>query len=131
MTVLAQIAAEALSVPYERVNIVSGDTQSTPQAPITAGSTATFSGGLAVKHAARAVEVEDCRGRRCQGLASAPESIDLVDGMVVDGTGAANEPGTGCAVNSDRSSRHCRWSPRSHRGAGSSSSTPSARTSRR
>ena len=34
LTVLAQIAAEALSVPYEKVNVVSGDTRSTPQAPI-------------------------------------------------------------------------------------------------
>ena len=52
LTVLAQIAAEALSVPYERVSVVSGDTRLTPDAPITAGSTATFSGGMAVKQAA-------------------------------------------------------------------------------
>ncbi len=85
LTVLAQIAAEALSVPYESVSVVSGDTRSTPQAPITAGSTATFSGGLAVKHAA-----EKLRSRIVEVAAaefgSAPESVDVVDGVVVDRT---------------------------------------------
>ena len=85
LTVLAQIAAEALSVPYEKVNVVSGDTRSTPQAPITAGSTATFSGGLAVKRAAerlksRIVEVA------AADFGCAPDFVDLVDGMVVHGT---------------------------------------------
>jgi CO/xanthine dehydrogenase Mo-binding subunit len=52
MTVMAQIAAEELSIPYGQVHTTFGDTQLTPQAPITAGSTATFSTGLAVKEAA-------------------------------------------------------------------------------
>ena len=85
LTVLAQIAAEALSIPYEKVNVVSGDTRSTPQAPTTAGSTATFSGGLAVKRAAeqlksRIVEVAAVE------FGTAPECVDLVDGTVTDGT---------------------------------------------
>ena len=84
LTVLAQIAAEALPVPYERVRIVSGDTRSTPQAPITAGSTATFSGGLAVKRAA-----ERLKSRIVEVAASefgcAPDLVDLVDGMVMHG----------------------------------------------
>ena len=86
LTVLAQIAAETLSVPSEKVHVVSGDTRSTPQAPITAGSTATFSGGLAVKHAAerlksRIVEVAATE------FGCAPGSVDLVDGMVADEKG--------------------------------------------
>lgn len=52
VTVLAQVAAEALGVGYEAVHVTSGDTQATPDAPITAGSTATFSSGLAVREAA-------------------------------------------------------------------------------
>ncbi len=52
VTVLAQVAAEALGVGYDDVRVTSGDTQATPDAPITAGSTATFSSGLAVKEAA-------------------------------------------------------------------------------
>lgn len=86
LTVLAQIAAEALSVPYESISVVSGDTRSTPQAPITAGSTATFSGGLAVKRAAdnlrsKIVEVAAAE------FGSEPESVALVDGVVADKTG--------------------------------------------
>ncbi len=84
LTVLAQIAAEALSVPYESVSVVSGDTSSTPQAPITAGSTATFSGGLAVKRAAELLKskiVEVAAGE----LGCAPESVDLLDGTIADG----------------------------------------------
>ena len=85
LTVLAQIAAEALSVPYERVSVVSGDTRLTPDAPITAGSTATFSGGMAVKQAAerlksRIVEIAAAE------LGSEPEFVEIIDGTVVDRT---------------------------------------------
>ena len=52
MTVMAQIAAQELGVPYEHVQTIFSDTSLTPEAPITAGSTATFSTGLAVKEAA-------------------------------------------------------------------------------
>ena len=86
LTVLAQIAAETLSVPNEKVHVVAGDTRSTPQAPVTAGSTATFSGGLAVKHAA-----EQLKSRIVEVAATefgcAPGSVDLVDGMVAGETG--------------------------------------------
>ena len=51
-TVLPQIAAEALGVDSERVSATFGDTATTPDSPITAGSTATFSAGLAAKQAA-------------------------------------------------------------------------------
>ena len=46
-TVIAQIAAEAVGVAYDRVHVTFGDTADTPEAPITAGSTATFSTGTA------------------------------------------------------------------------------------
>ena len=83
LTVLAQIAAEALSVPYERVSVVSGDTRLTPDAPITAGSTATFSGGLAVKRAAERLKARIVEVAAAE-LDSAPEFVDIVDGAVVD-----------------------------------------------
>ena len=86
LTVLAQVAAETLGVPYDRVRVVSGDTRLTPEAPITAGSTATFSGGLVAKSAA-----EQLRARIVEAAASelgvAPDDIDVVDGAVVDATG--------------------------------------------
>ena len=51
-TVLAQIAAEAFGCVYDNVEVVSGDSDVAPYSSITAGSTATFSAGLAVKAAA-------------------------------------------------------------------------------
>ena len=86
LTVLPQVAAEALGVPYDLVSVVSGDTQLTPEAPITAGSTATFSGGLAAKRAAERLRSRIVEAAAAQ-LRSAPEDFDIVDGVVVDGTG--------------------------------------------
>ena len=57
-TVLTQIAAETLGVGYDQVTETLGDSALTPDSPITAGSTVTFSAGLAVKQAA-----EDLRSR--------------------------------------------------------------------
>ena len=68
-TVLTQIAAEALGVSYDQVQETLGDSALTPNSPITAGSTVTFSAGLAVKQAA-----SDLRSRL---LTSASEVLDL------------------------------------------------------
>ncbi len=86
LTVLPQVAAEALGVPYDLVSVVSGDTRLTPEAPITAGSTATFSGGLAAKRAGERLRSRIVEAAAAQ-LESAPEDFDIVDGVVVDGTG--------------------------------------------
>ena len=51
-TVLSQIASQVLSIPYDENELVMGDTDITPEASITAGSSVTFSSGLAVKDAA-------------------------------------------------------------------------------
>jgi CO/xanthine dehydrogenase Mo-binding subunit len=51
-TVLAQIAAEALGVPVDRIDVVMADTGRTPPAHITAGSSTTITSGTAVKLAA-------------------------------------------------------------------------------
>jgi len=51
-TILAQIAAEALQMPLERVEMTMADTAHTPPGHITAGSSTTFSTGNAVKLAA-------------------------------------------------------------------------------
>ncbi len=86
LTVLAQVAAEALGVPYDSVRVVSGDTRHTPAAPITAGSTATFSGGLAAKRAAEQLKQRIVEAAASE-LGAAPEDLDVVDGAVVDATG--------------------------------------------
>ena len=57
-TVLAQMAAEVLGMTYQDIRVVSADTGATPPAPITAGSTATFSTGTAVVQAATQVRQE-------------------------------------------------------------------------
>ncbi|MFI5400034.1 MAG: xanthine dehydrogenase family protein molybdopterin-binding subunit [SAR324 cluster bacterium] len=54
-TVLAQIAAETLHMPLERVDVTLADTAKTPPGHITAGSSTTFSSGSAVKAAAETV----------------------------------------------------------------------------
>ena len=54
-TVLPQIAAEVLGAEYDDVEAVFADSRGTPDAPITAGSTATFSTGTAVVQAATEV----------------------------------------------------------------------------
>jgi xanthine dehydrogenase molybdenum-binding subunit len=51
-TILAQIAAEALGVPFDRIDVVMADTARTPPAHVTAGSSTTITTGAAVKHAA-------------------------------------------------------------------------------
>jgi CO/xanthine dehydrogenase Mo-binding subunit len=51
-TVLAQIAAEALGVPVDRIEVVMADTDRTPPAHVTAGSSTTITTGAAVKLAA-------------------------------------------------------------------------------
>ena len=51
-TALPQIAAEILGAEYGQVEAVFADSRGTPDAPITAGSTATFSTGTAVAQAA-------------------------------------------------------------------------------
>ena len=52
LTVLTQIAAESLQVGVSSIQMVVGDTSQTPDSPITAGSTVTFSSGRAIISAA-------------------------------------------------------------------------------
>ena len=85
-TVLTQIAAEALGVTYDQVSETLGDSAVTPDSPITAGSTVTFSAGLAVKQAA-----SDLRSRM---LTAASEMLDLpVSDLDVDQSGISSTSG--------------------------------------
>jgi xanthine dehydrogenase YagR molybdenum-binding subunit len=54
-TLLAQIAAETLQIPLDRVDVTLADTAVTPPGHITAGSSTTFSSGSAVKTATETV----------------------------------------------------------------------------
>lgn len=55
-TILAQIAAEVLQVPAQRIEMTLADTAHTPPGHITAGSSTTFSSGHAVQVAAEAAK---------------------------------------------------------------------------
>lgn len=85
-TVLAQIAAEALGVPFERIDVVMADTNRTPPAHITAGSSTTITTGAAVKLAA-----EDAKRQLLARLDGIPQRVDseLVAGRTGDVVGTA------------------------------------------
>ncbi len=81
VTVLCQFAAEAMAVPYEDVIPRFADTEGTPDAPITAGSAATFSTGTAVVQAAdrlREQLLEAAAGR----LEADASALSIADGAV-------------------------------------------------
>ncbi len=81
VTVLAQMAAEALSVGYDDILPRFADTDSTPDAPITAGSTATFSTGTAVLQAAAALR-ERILDAATNHLAAPRDALSIADGAV-------------------------------------------------
>ena len=80
-TALAQIVAEELDVPIERVQMVMGDTARTPDEGITAGSTTIRFGGFALRHAsaeARRALLEMAANR----LDAAPDELVVRDGVI-------------------------------------------------
>jgi nicotinate dehydrogenase subunit B len=80
-TALAQIVAEELDVPVERVQMVSGDTARTPNEGVTAGSTTLRFGGFALRHAgaeARRALLELASDR----LDAAPDELTVRDGVI-------------------------------------------------
>ena len=80
-TVLPQIAAEILGAEYDQVEAVFADSQGTPNAPITAGSTATFSTGTAVVQAATEVR-ESLLEIASSGLEAPVHDLDAAQGWV-------------------------------------------------
>ena len=87
-TVLTQIAAEALGVGYGVLETTFGDSATTPDSPITAGSTVTFSAGLAVKEAASGLRERILRAASDALGLPAPE-LGLSDDGVVHPSGAS------------------------------------------
>ena len=87
-TVLGQMAAEVLGVNYEDINVVSADTEGTPESPITAGSTATFSTGTAVVQAATQVR-DQLLVLASTGLEAPVQDLDCAGGAVFVGGDSA------------------------------------------
>ena len=80
-TALAQMAAEELDVPYERVTLVTGDTALTPDQGATWGSLSIQVGGVQIRQAAataRKALVE----MAAQRLGVGPHDLEVRDGVV-------------------------------------------------
>ena len=82
-TVMQQIAATALGVPFDTIRIISGDTDATPYGGGTYASRATAIGGEAVYQAARALRAEILQLAGVL-LQAQPETLDIADGTIVD-----------------------------------------------
>jgi carbon-monoxide dehydrogenase large subunit len=78
-TTFAQIVADELGLPIESVEIVSGDTEATPQGWGTYGSRTTAVGGIAVLNAARKVR-EKARRIAAHLLEAGEEDVEWRDG---------------------------------------------------
>jgi CO/xanthine dehydrogenase Mo-binding subunit len=85
-TVLAQIAAEVLSVSLERVTVVQPDTAVTPYDQTTSSSRSTAMTGRAVQVAAEDVR-EQLLAVVAQSLGAATRDLTLADGAVVAASG--------------------------------------------
>lgn len=80
-TGFAQVAAEVLGIPVEQIRVITGDTDQSPYAGMSAGSKTMYTVGAAVKQAA-----EEAR-RQLLAVASdqleaAPEDLEIVEGRV-------------------------------------------------
>ena len=79
MTAWSQIAADALGVPFEDVNVIHGDTRSSPQGMDTYGSRSLVVGGVAVHLAAQKV-VEKARKVAAHLLEAAEGDVEFAGG---------------------------------------------------
>ncbi|MEV0225472.1 molybdopterin cofactor-binding domain-containing protein, partial [Streptomyces sp. NPDC050704] len=79
-TCWSQIAADALGVPFDDVEVVHGDTKSAPQGMDTYGSRSLVVGGAAVHHAARKV-VDKARKVAAHLLEASEQDLEFTDGV--------------------------------------------------
>ena len=82
--VTAQIVATAFGVPIERVRVITGDTDNTPYGGGTWASRAAGIGGEAALQAGKALR-ENVLKVAGTILQAAPQTLDIRDGLVVDG----------------------------------------------
>lgn len=80
-TVFAQIAADELGVPFEKVRVVTGDTRRQGYAVGTFASRAAVMSGSAVALAARAAKAKALKVA-ADVLECSPDDLDLIDGVV-------------------------------------------------
>lgn len=82
-TVFAQLASEALGIPFERVRVVWGDTDLIPLGVGTFGSRSVAVGGSAVVEASRKLKA-DLLKRAAKALGKNPKELDIRDGNIVE-----------------------------------------------
>lgn len=82
-TIFAQIAADAVGVPMNRVKVITGDTDITPYGGGTWASRGAGIGGEAVLQAGRALR-ENLRGMASVVLKRDKDEIDIINGQVVE-----------------------------------------------
>ncbi|MFR9676540.1 xanthine dehydrogenase family protein molybdopterin-binding subunit [Streptomyces sp. TR06-5] len=80
VTSWAQIAADALGVPFDDVEVAHGDTRVAPQGMDTYGSRSLVVGGVAVHHAAQKV-VEKARRVAAHLLEAGEDDLEFTDGV--------------------------------------------------
>ncbi len=80
-TALAQIAAEELSVPFERVTVIQGDTELTPDQGITWGSLTIQNGGMQIRQAC-ATAREALLGQAAKRLGAEKADLEIKDGKI-------------------------------------------------
>ena len=103
-TAMAQIAAEELGVPLERVEVMLGDTARGPYATLSAGSSTTPSMGPAVRaargrrEASRSRRSQAQRGRAADGTAVSLEILEMLGNAQILGKGARGPNPTGMSV---------------------------------
>jgi len=90
-TAMAQIAAEEIGVPLDRVEVVLGDSARGPYATLSAGSSTTPSVGPAVRAAAADVkrQIIEIAAQRHD---LAEDALDIRDGNVVSADGTLSQP---------------------------------------
>lgn len=80
-TTLAQMVAEEFGLPFEKVTIVTGDTETAPYSISSVGSMTTRSMGAAVCRACQDVKDQLCQ-RAASRLEVAPEDVEFANGRV-------------------------------------------------
>lgn len=88
-TVLAQITAETVGVPFEAVRVVAGDTDAAPYGGGTYGSRGVGIGGEATRRAGLALN-EEIRAVAGALLQCEAEALEIVDGVIRDRAGGAD-----------------------------------------
>ena len=79
---MAQVAAESLGVPVDRVQVITNDTALTPDCESTSASRVTYVSGNAVRLAAAKVRTR-VMGLAAKDFGCSPEELKLIDGVVL------------------------------------------------